>query len=105
MPAPCPSPPGLKRLSKRLHSKPSWPALCGPSILSTALFVACVTGATAAEIKDGSAAIKQAQHVCRLETPALPGQWQVALRKNAEFGDEWHVWFGKDKTEPLCGFS
>lgn len=62
------------------------------------------TGANAAEIMDGPAAIEKAQHICRLTPLNMPGQWQAKFVKDNQFGDEWHVWFGKDQTEPLCGF-
>ena len=55
-------------------------------------------------IKDAPAAIKTAQHECGLPTPKTAGKWQVSFVKNFLFGDEWHVWFGKDAKEPICGF-
>src|ERR1700761_7073112 len=62
------------------------------------------TGAIAAGVKDAPAAIKRAQHICRLTAPGTPGQWLAKFVKDDQFGDEWHVWFGKDQTEPVCGF-
>src|ERR1700761_8558905 len=73
-----------------------------PTIFTLMLLFA--TGANAAEVMDGPAAIEKAQHICRLTPLKTPGQWQTKFVKNDQFGDEWHVWFGKDQTEPLCGF-
>lgn len=75
-----------------------------PKLLTLAFLIAGATGAMAADVKDGPAAIKKAQYTCRLKALASPGQWQTVLVKNDRFGDEWHVWFGTNSTEPICGF-
>jgi hypothetical protein len=73
-------------------------------IVAMLLVSALATETHAASVNDKATAIKNAQSICRLQTPSQPGQWQAALVKNASFGDEWHVWFGKDRVEPVCGF-
>ena len=78
-----------------------------PTVAALLLFplYACSGSQTApTEIKDGDAAVQKAQHVCSLVKPNSPGQWQATLVKDKTFGDEWHVWFGKDRVEPICGF-
>jgi hypothetical protein len=77
--------------------------------IATVIWLLCATSPVPAfgadtPVRDAIAAIKKAQFVCKLEPHGLSGGWQATLKKDFEFGDEWHVWFGK-KPEPVCGFA
>jgi hypothetical protein len=76
------------------------------------LIASLVIGAVAASdafaadqpVDSAAAAIRKGRYVCQLDQPiSTDGQWQAVLIRNASFGNEWHVWFGK-RPEPACGF-
>ena len=68
------------------------------------IVVASLRAASELPVTSKSMAIKKARDVCGLDNSADGSkQWQAVLIKNAKFGDEWHVWLGKDQVETLCG--
>jgi len=76
--------------------------------MTALLFLGIVMAGAAADrpVSDAAAAINKGRAVCRLQQPTSPssGRWQAVLVRNANFGDEWHVWFGT-LPEPFCGFA
>jgi hypothetical protein len=62
------------------------------------------TVAAAREISDAFTAIKVGRDACSLKPSSASGKWQAVLIKDQAVGDEWHVWFGKNSVEPVCGF-
>jgi hypothetical protein len=63
-----------------------------------------VKDAGAGPIANQAAAIKKARYVCRMSEAGQEGKWQANLVAHSDQRtvDEWHVWYGKSNTEPVC---